>query len=145
MKAMALAATVACVLLGGAARADDAMTPVHQFVDALNAGDVKKAAAAHMSSSPIIDEFAPYRWNSFGAWLKGFMADCKKNGVSDVHLTLLAPTTSTVGDKEAYEVVPNVIDAKHDGKPAQEKGVFAFALVKTAHGWRIASWSWAKQ
>lgn len=121
------------------------MAPVHQFVDALNKGDVKTAAAAHLAHAPIIDEFAPYQWNSFGAWAKGFMADCKTNKVSDVHLTLLAPTTSTVDEKTAYEVVPNIIDAKHEGQPAQEKGIFAFALVKTKAGWRIASWSWAKQ
>lgn len=146
MKAMALAATVACLLASGAARAEDAaMAPVHQFVDAMNAGDMKKAAAAHMPSSPIVDEFAPHYWSSFGAWLKDFMADARKNKVSDVHLTLMAPTTSTVGAARAYEVVPNVIDARHDGQAAQEKGIFTFALVKTRRGWRIASWSWAKQ
>ncbi len=145
MKAIALAATVAGFLASGAALADDAMTPVHQFVDALNKGDVKTAAAAHMPGAPIIDEFAPYRWSSFDAWLKDFMADCKKNKVSGVHLTLLPATRSTVGAADAYEVVPNVIDAKHDGKPAQEKGIFTFALTKTAKGWRIASWAWAKQ
>ena len=146
MKAIALAATVCGVLASSAAwAADDAMAPVNQFVDSLNAGDAKKAAAAHLPSSPIIDEFAPHHWNSFGAWLKGFMADSKKNKVTDVHVTLAAPTTSTVGAKEAYEVVPNTITAKVDGKPNEEKGIFTFALVKTAHGWRIASWAWAKQ
>lgn len=144
-KAFALAATVACQLACGAASADDAMTPVNQFVEALNKGDAKTAAAAHMPRSPIVDEFAPYRWNSFDAWLKGFMADCKKNKVSDVRLTLLPATTSTVDAKNAYAVVPNTIDAKADGKPMQEKGIFAFALTKTAKGWRIASWAWAKQ
>lgn len=146
MKAIALAATVCGVLASGAAwAADDAMAPVNQFIDSLNAGDAKKAAATHMPSSPIIDEFAPHHWNSFGAWLRGFMADSKKNKVTDVHVTLAAPTTSTVGAKEAYEVVPNTITAKVDGKPNEEKGIFTFALVKTPHGWRIASWAWAKQ
>ena len=146
MKAIALAVTVCGVLANGAAlAADDAMTPVNQFVDSLNAGDAKKAAAAHMPGSPIIDEFAPHHWNSFDAWLKGFMADCKKNKVTDVRLTRAAPTTSTVGAKEAYEIVPNTITAKADGKPTEEKGIFAFALVKTSHGWRIASWAWTKQ
>jgi hypothetical protein len=146
MKAIALAATVCGILANGAAlAADDAMAPVNQFIDGLNAGNVKKAAAAHMPGSPIIDEFAPHHWNSFDAWLKGFMADSKKNKVTDVHLVLAAPTTSTVGARQAYEVVPNTITAKVDGKPNEEKGIFTFALVKTAHGWRIASWAWAKQ
>jgi ketosteroid isomerase-like protein len=145
MKSIVFAATAGWVLTVGAANADNAMTPVHQFVDALNKGDVKTAAAAHMPGSPIIDEFAPHYWKSFDDWVKDFMADCKKNKVSDVRLTLLPPTTSTMSGNEAYEVVPNVIDAKHDGKPAQEKGIFTFALTKTAKGWRIASWAWAKQ
>ena len=146
MKAIALAVTVCGVLASGAAfAADDAMAPVNQFVDGLNAGDAKKAAAAHMPGSPIIDEFTPHHWGSFDAWLKGFMADAKKNKVTDVHVALAAPTTSTVGPKEAYEVVPNTITAKVDGKPNEEKGIFTFALVKTAKGWRIASWAWAKQ
>ena len=146
MKKFGLAVTVCGVLASGAAwAADDAMAPVNQFIDGVNAGDAKKAAAAHMPGSPIIDEFAPHHWNSFDAWLKGFMADSKKNKVTDAHLTLAAPTTSTVGPKEAEEVVPNTIDAKVDGKPMQEKGIFTFALVKTKKGWRIASWAWAKQ
>ncbi len=146
MKAIALAVTVCGVLTSGAAWAEDAaMAPVNQFVDALNAGDVKKAAAAHVANAPIIDEFAPHHWTSFAAWLKDFMADSKKNKITDVHLTLQPATTSTVGTREAYEVVPNVITAKADGKPNEEKGIFTFALVKTAHGWKIASWAWAKQ
>jgi SnoaL-like domain len=146
MKTIGLALTVCGVLANGAAwAADDAMAPVDQFVDGLNAGDVKKAAATHMPGSPIIDEFAPHHWNSFDAWLKGFMADSKKNKVTDVHLALAAPTTSTVGAKEAYEVVPNTLTMKVAGKPMEEKGIFTFALVKTAKGWRIASWAWTKQ
>lgn len=146
MKAIALAVTVCGVLANSAAWAEDAaMAPVNQFIDALNAGDAKIAAATHMPNAPIIDEFAPHHWNSFGAWLKGFMADSKMNKVTDVHVALQPATTSTVGAKEAYEVVPNVITAKVDGKPNEEKGIFTFALVKTAHGWRIASWAWAKQ
>lgn len=145
MKSIGLAAALCGILASGAASADDPMTPVHQFVDALNKGDVRTAAAAHMPGSPIIDEFAPHYWNSFDDWAKAFIADCKRNKVSDVRLTLLPATTSTVGGTDAYEVVPNVIDAKHDGKAAEEKGIFTFALVKTAKGWRIASWAWAKQ
>ena len=58
-------------------------------------------------------------------------------------LTLAAQAAVDLGN--GVQVVPNVIDAKMDGKPMTEKGIFAFALVKTAQGWRIASWAWAKQ
>ncbi|MEI9932965.1 MAG: hypothetical protein WDM89_21140 [Rhizomicrobium sp.] len=97
----------------GTAWAEDAaIAPINQFVDALNAGDVKKAAATHVANAPIIDEFAPHHWTSLAGWLKGFMADSKMNKITDVHVTLQHATTSTVGAREAYEVVPNVITAK---------------------------------
>jgi len=55
-------AVAACGLLAysGASAEDAAMAPVHQFIESLNAGDIKNAAAAHLPRSPIIDEFAPY-------------------------------------------------------------------------------------
>jgi hypothetical protein len=147
IKFIALAfALVAASVAARAAAPDSAVTaPIHQFVDSLNHGDAKKAAEAHMPNAPIIDEFPPHRWSSFDRWFEDFAADAKKNGVSDVHVTLGSPTTSTVGAAEAYEVVPNVITAKHNGKKAAERGIFTFALSKTASGWRIASWAWAKQ
>jgi hypothetical protein len=146
MKAIALAVTVCGVLASGAVWAEDAaMAPVHQFIDGLNAGDLKKAAASHMPTASIIDEFPPHHWTSFGGWLHDFGVDSKKNKVTDVHVTLAAATTSTIGAKQAYEVIPNTITAKADGKPNEEKGIFTFALVKTSRGWRIASWAWAKQ
>jgi ketosteroid isomerase-like protein len=146
MKAFALAATVCGVLLAPPVlAADDAMAPVHQFVDALNAGDAKTAAKAYIPAPSIIDEFPPHYWTSFEDWLRDFGTDTKKNGVSDVHVALEAPTTSTVGAVQAYEVIPNVITAKVGGKPTKEKGIFTFALLKTYDGWRIAGWSWTKQ
>jgi hypothetical protein len=146
MKAFALAATVCGVLLAGPVlAADDAMAPVRQFVDSLNAGDAKTAAKAYIPAPSIIDEFPPHHWTSFDDWLRDFMVDAKKNGVTDVHITLQAATTSTVGAVQAYEVIPNVITAKMNGKPTQEKGIFTFALLKTYDGWRIAGWGWAKQ
>jgi len=147
IKLIALAfALVAASSAARAAAPDPAvMAPIHQFVDSLNAGDARKAAEAHMPNASIIDEFPPHRWGSFDGWLQDFIADTKKSGTSDVHVALSAPTTSTVGAAEAYEVVPNVITAKHNGKKATERGIFTFALTKTASGWRIASWAWAKQ
>jgi hypothetical protein len=121
------------------------MAPIHQFVDSLNAGDAKKAGEAFVPNAPIVDEFAPFHWTSFGAWLNDFAADTKKNNVTGVHVTLRPPTTSKVGATDAYEVVPNVITAKSNGKLGHETGIFTFALTKTAAGWRIASWAWAKQ
>jgi hypothetical protein len=144
---LAVMVSVVCGTLGNsAAQAEDAaMVPVHQFIDSLNAGNVKAAASTHLSNVPIIDEFTPYHWTSFDAWLKAFAANNKKHKVTDVRVTLSAPTTSMVDDTSAYEVVPNVINAKMDGKPIAEKGIFAFVLVKIAQNWRIASWAWSKQ
>lgn len=145
MKAIALAATVACILASGAASADDAMAPVRTFVDSLNKGDAKTAATAFVPNAPIIDEFAPHHWGSFDSWFADFAADAKKRDVTDVHVTLRRATTSTVGATDAYLVVPNTISGKIKGHAGSERGIFTFALTKTAQGWRIASWAWAKQ
>ncbi|MBN9566830.1 MAG: hypothetical protein J0H79_04395 [Alphaproteobacteria bacterium] len=96
---LAVMVSVACGMLGSsAAQAEDAaMVPVHQFIDSLNAGNVKAAASTHLSNVPIIDEFAPYHWTSFDAWLKAFAANNKKHKVTDVRVTLSATGASPPG------------------------------------------------
>lgn len=145
MKAIGLAAAVCGILASGAAMADDAMTPVRQSIEALNKGDMTAAAAAFGANLSVIDEFAPYHWNSADAWLKSFVASNKAYGVTEPRVILFPATTSIVDATEAYEVIPNVTEAKMGGKRVLEKGIFVFALTKMTKGWRIASLAWTKQ
>jgi hypothetical protein len=120
-----------------------AFAPWHQFADAMNAGDVKKATDAHMPSAAIIDEFPPHHWNSFGEWDRDLMAAVKTDGMEGLHMALSAPSNKDVGEKYAYAVVPTVLTYKLKGKPTTEKGLFTFATEKTASGWRITAWTWS--
>jgi len=65
--------------------------------------------------------------------------------MTDTRVVLSAPTTNMIDGEYAYEVVPNVTYGKADGKPFADKGIFTFTLIKTAKGWRIASWAFAEQ
>src|ERR1700761_7361565 len=92
MKSIKLAVAICCVsVMGAAARAADeppALAPFTQFVDAMNAGDAKKAAAEFTASPTIIDEFAPHIWNSLASWVADFTKGSKAEGVTDFHIAL---------------------------------------------------------
>ena len=136
---------VAPPAFAGAAE-DAALAPVHHFVDSVNAGDMKGAAAAYAPEASIIDEFAPYRWQgprAYAGWLADFEAKSKAQGLTEPMMTLLKPTRVVVSGDHAYAVLPALYDFKLKGKPIREFGTFSFALTKTMEGWRIAAWGWA--
>jgi hypothetical protein len=146
MKSMICAAACGLLLVAGQAFAagDTAVfAPMQQFADGMNAGDMKKAEAAYVPSASIIDEFAPHHWTSFGAWYRDAGAFFKAGGVTDLHIALSAPSDKVVGPNQAYAVVPTTLTSRVKGKTETEKGLFTFALVKTAAGWRISGWAWS--
>jgi hypothetical protein len=139
------------ILAAGVSLADDktdAMMPVHQFTDGFNKGDVKTAVAACADETSIIDEFPPHAWNGTGAcskWAGDFDADAKKNGITDVTVTLGKPKHIDVTEDTAYVVVPANYAYKMKGKQMKEIGsMLTVALRKTEAGWRITAWSWSK-
>ena len=131
-----------------AAEKDDVMLPIRQFVDGFNKGDVKSAVAACAEQTSIIDEFPPYEWHGAGgcaAWMRDYDSYATKQGISNGHVTLGSPKHVDIAGDRAYVVIPSSYVFKRDGKMLEEKGsFFTFALRKEAGGWRIASWSWAK-
>jgi hypothetical protein len=142
-----LAVAACCISMFGfgahAADTPPALAPFYQFADAMNAGDMAKAAALYATSAPIIDEFAPHHWNSFGDWTRDFGNWAKANGVEGLHIALSEPSHKEVGAGQAYAVVPTTLTFKMKDKPGSEKGLFTFATEKTASGWRITSWAWS--
>jgi len=124
------------------------LQPVHQFVDAFNKGDTKTALAACAEETSIIDEFPPYEWHGAGgcaAWMRDYDSDATKQGISNGHVTPGSPKHVDIAGDRAYVVIPSSYVFKRDGKMVEEKGsLFTFALRKQQVGWRIASWSWAK-
>jgi ketosteroid isomerase-like protein len=126
----------------------DVLKFVHQFVDGFNKGDTKMILSACADQTSIIDEFSPHEWHGSGAcakWLGDFEADAKKNGITDGVVTLGKASHNDVTGDHAYVVVPVDYAFKRNGKPEKEVGsIMAIALQKTASGWKIIGWSWAK-
>jgi hypothetical protein len=150
-KCIVAIAFAAALLLGSApaaALADaqaDVLATVHQFMDALNKGDVKTALAACAKTTAIIDDFAPHQWTSCGTWMSAFDADSKRNGITDGVVTLLEPWHVDVTGSRAYAVIPANYLYKQNGKPGGETGsVLTAVLQKLPAGWRITGWAWAR-
>jgi len=140
-------ATVASAQTQGAAQTA-VLAPVHQFVDGFNKGDMKMMLAVCAEQTSILDEFPPHEWHGAGAcakWASDFDADAKKNGITDGAVTLSNPSHVDVTGDRAYVVVPANYSFKLKGKPVSEAGsIITLALVKSAGGWRITGWAWAK-
>ena len=121
---------------------------VHQFVDGFNKGDMKVMAATCADQTSILDEFPPHEWHGAGAcakWAADFDADAKKNGITDGVVTLSTPTHVDITGDRAYLVVPANYSFKVKGKAAGETGsIITLALQKSAAGWKITGWAWAK-
>jgi hypothetical protein len=114
---------------------------IHQVVDGFNKGDMKIMAATCAEQTSILDEFPPHEWHGAG----DYDADAKKNGITDGVVTISNPTHVDVAGDRAYVVVPANYSFKLKGKAAGETGSgITLALVKSAAGWKITGWAWAK-
>jgi ketosteroid isomerase-like protein len=141
------AAGLAAASISSAAMAADAQVeaPIHQFIDAFNKGDIKGAAATHLASVSIVDEFAPHIWqgpNGFMAWAGDLMADAKAHGQTGNTVKLGALKREVVSGDAAYVIVAATYSYKQMGAAMREPGQMTYALKKTAEGWKIAGWSW---
>jgi hypothetical protein len=144
-----LLALTACVLLVSAARAaapGDVTTPIKQFIDGFNTGNVKTAFAAYAPGTiTIIDEFAPHRWvgpNAAQQWAADYDKHATATGVTDGVVKYDAPTRSVIDGETAYVVIPALYTYKEHGKPVAEEGQMTFALHAEAAGWKIQGWAW---
>src|ERR1700733_2490883 len=61
---------------------DAVLAPIHQFVEALNKGDMKAAAATHTAAPSIIDDVPPHQWqgaDAFDKWSSSDVAEMQKD------------------------------------------------------------------
>lgn len=144
-----LLALIVSVLLGSAAMAatpGDVTTPIKQFIDGFNSGDVKTAYAAYAPGTiTIIDEFAPHRWvgpNAAHEWAAAYDKHATATGVTDGVVKYSAPTRSVVDGDTAYVVIPALYTYKEHGEPVAEEGQMTFSLQAEAAGWKIQGWTW---
>jgi ketosteroid isomerase-like protein len=119
---------------------------IHQFIDAFDKGDIKAAAATHLSTGvTIIDEVAPHLWqgpNAFMNWAGDLTKDDKAAGISGEAVTLGVVKREVVSGDNAYVIVEAVYSFKQGGKSLREPSQMTYAMKKTAQGWKIAAWAW---
>jgi len=148
--AFAVALMMIPAVAGEAAASDstDIVAAVHQFTDSLNKGDTKTALAVCASPSSVIDEFPQYAWQGATAcedWANDFVAYNQKNGITDPVVTLGKSKHVDITGDRAYVVVPATYTYKQKGKRVTESGsIMTVALQKSAAGWRMTGWAWAK-
>jgi ketosteroid isomerase-like protein len=120
--------------------------PIHQFIEAFNKGDIKTAAATHLSTGvSIVDEVRPHIWQgpgAFMAWAGALTADDKADGVTNESVTLGAVTREVVEADTAYVIIGATYSFKQKGKAMHEPAQMTYAMKKTAQGWKIAGWTW---
>jgi ketosteroid isomerase-like protein len=143
---LALLASLLLATSAIAAPPADVTTPIKQFIDGFNTGDVNSAYAAYAPGTiTIIDEFAPHRWvgpNAAHEWAADYDKHATATGVTDGVMKYGAPTRSVVDGDTAYVIVPALYTYKEKGKPMAEEGQFAFVLHGGPAGWKIQGWTW---
>jgi len=145
---IALLAGVLCVpAIMGAGR-DDVSSPVRQFIDGFNAGDVQSAFAAYATTGAItiVDEFAPHIWSGPDAahqWAEAYDKHAQATGVTDGKVTYGQPTRTEIEGDVAYVIMPTVYFYKERGKPLREEGQMTVVLNREAGAWKIRGWTWS--
>ncbi len=144
-----LLALVACVLLVRAAVAagpGDVTTPIKQFIDGFNTGDVKSAYAAYAPGTiTIVDEFAPHLWvgpDAAHEWAADYDKHAAATGVTDGLVKHGAPTRTVIDSDTAYVIIPAFYTYKEHGRPMAEEGQMTFVLHAETAGWKIRGWTW---
>ncbi|HVN70346.1 MAG TPA: nuclear transport factor 2 family protein [Candidatus Binatia bacterium] len=148
MLALIAALVAAPTVTIAASQESDVMAAVNQFVDGFNRGDQRAATSACAAPASIVDDFPPHEWQGPTAcadWYAAYLADAKKEGITDGVVKLGSPWHVMVTGSRAYVVAPATFTYKVHGKPTKEgNAVFTVALQKLGAGWRITGWAWSQ-
>jgi ketosteroid isomerase-like protein len=109
---------------------------------AWNEGDIARVTALEASEASVIDEFAPFRWDSFKDWGAAYGDYNTQNGVAHAKTTLVKFSHVNIEGDRAYVVVTVAYTYTEGGKARKKNGTEAIALEKQTGGWRIASFAW---
>ena len=124
------------------------LAAVQQYIDAFNRGDAAGMAATFADTGQILDGMAPHVWQGPTAaldWYRDVLIEGKAHGAAGYFVTLSNPLHNNVTNNSAYVVVPASMTFEINGtKVVQSGAFFTVALQKTANGWRVAAWAWAK-
>ena len=126
----------------------DPLSTIDRYIDAFNEGDVKGMAAAFAIPGSILDGMPPQAWHGPTAaedWYRDVLINTKREGASEVFVTVGRPLHMDVTGDAAYVVVPATMKFKVHGKQITQSGaVYTIALRRVSGSWRIAAWAWAK-
>src|ERR687897_3903819 len=127
---------------------NDPLEAVNQYINAFNQGDVNTMAATFAVPGQILDGMAPHVWQGPTAaqdWYRDVLVEGKEHGASGYFVRVGEPLHNDVTGGSAYIVVPATMTFAVKGATVTQSGaVFTVALRKTADGWRVAAWAWAK-
>jgi hypothetical protein len=133
------------VFAAGSALASD-KSDIMLVLKQWNDPDMIKSAASCANDAAILDVIPPYEWRGPGAcaiFAKAFDAFAQKEAMAGAIGTMSKPRQFDVVGDRAYLSVPTTYRYTQKGKPVKDTGMMAFALQKTAAGWRITALSWA--
>jgi len=145
---MAIVAGAACVALAATTVAHAASDSgavkqtVRTLFAKLKAGDSAGATALFAANGSIIDEFAPYHWDSFADWGAAYAAYNTQNGIVTPANTILKFNHVNVDGGRAYAVATVAYTYTERGKARKVPGTEVYSLAKGENGWRIDSFSW---
>ncbi len=141
------ATALACAMLAGTAahaspEAGAVKATVQKFLKAANAGDNAAGMALLAADGTVIDEFAPFRWDSFADWGAAYGAYNAQNGVAHTRTALSKFAHVNIEGDRAYAVATVTYTYTEGGKLRKENGIETYTLEKQPGGWRIASFAW---
>jgi len=144
----AAAALAACFLFAAgtgpvaASETSAVKQTVRTWLDRANKGDAAGLFALLTEDGSIIDEFAPFGWDSFKTWGNDYGTDNTQNGVVPKATTILKFDHVNIDGANAYAVAAVTYSYKQRDKTKIEHGTEVFTLEKHEKGWLINSFSW---
>lgn len=127
---------------------DTPLAAVQAYLKAFNAGDPAAMSAAFAADGSILDGMAPHLWMGSTAaadWYRDVLAEGEHLGASGYHVSIGEPVHNDTTGDAAYVVVPTTMTFDLNGTTVTQTGAtFTVALRRSADGWRVAAWAWAK-
>jgi len=127
---------------------DTPLVAVQAYLKAFNAGDPEAMSAAFVADGSILDGMAPHLWmgpTAAADWYRDVLAEGEHLGASGYQVSVGEPVHNDTTGDAAYLVVPTTMTFDLNGTTATQTGAtFTVALRRSADGWRVAAWAWAK-
>ncbi len=140
----ALALTTFLITSAPASEQDVVLAVVHQWIDALDKGDMKTFVGLCSEHAVIFDDMSPYQWQGEGACANWWSDASKDTETTDISVTVGKPLQVHITDARAYVVTRDTVTYRMGGKPMKQTGaIHTFVLQKGSSGWRISGEAWS--